>query len=277
MPIVSRPSDEIASLIRESEALEAEMERWQELDSAPRLEVDDLRGRFRDWMSRAKQQLVDDDRHEFHKCFDGGFFGINDVKSFLANPLAESPMRDEEGGFLLGERWANPFGSVREKLEKQRGLLSDAMRDMGSIDQTFDELEAIFRRIGDYIRALPVEVTNEKQFQDVVEALLLALFNDVRREDPTPIHAGGSSRVDFQLPEIGVVIELKMTRSGLTDRKVSQELLVDAGRYPKHPDCRAILAVIFDPDRRLKNPRGLERDLGSPTRDGVPMRCVIAV
>ena len=253
------------------------MERWQELDLAPRGEVDDLRSRFRDWMSRAKQHLADDDRQEFHKCFDGGFWGINDIKTFLANPLAESPIKDEQGEFPLGERWATPFRSVREKLEKQRGLLSDAMRGMGSIDQTFDELECVFRRIGDYVRALPVQVTNEKQLQDVVEALLIALFDDVRREDPTPIHAGGASRVDFQLPEIGIVIELKMTRAGLTDRKVAEELLIDAGRYPKHPDCRAILAVVFDPERLLRNPRGLERDLSNPTRDGVPMRCVVAV
>jgi hypothetical protein len=161
-------------------------------------------------------------------------------------------------------------------LERQRGLLSDAMRSVGSIDQTLDELEAIFRRIGDYVRALPVDVTNEQQFQDVVEALLLALFDDVRREDPAPTRAGSSSRVDFRLPEIGVVIELKMARQQLTDRKVGEELLVDAGRYPKHPDCRAILAVIFDPERRLRNPRGLESDLSNPTRDGVTMRCVVA-
>jgi len=253
------------------------MERWQALDEAPRTEVDDLRRRYRDWMSRAKQHLAEDDRKEFHKCFDGGFFGINDIKAFLANPLAESPIKDDQGRFVLGERWANPFSPVREKLEKQRGLLSDAMRGVGSIDQTFDELEAIFRRIGDYVRALPAVVTNEKQLQDVVEALLIALFDDVRREDPTPIHAGGASRADFQLPEIGVVIELKMTRPGLTDRKVAEELLIDAGRYPKHPDCRAILAVVFDPERLLRSPRGIERDLSNPTRDGVPMRCVVAV
>jgi hypothetical protein len=87
------------------------------------------------------------------------------------------------------------------------------------------------------------------------------LFDDVRREDAVPQHAGGASRVDFMLPAAGVVVEAKMTRSGLTDRALGQELLVDWGRYPKHPDCRAILAFVFDPERRLANPTGLELDL----------------
>lgn len=277
MPLVTRPSEEIASLIRESEDLERQMEQWQEAGDAPRDEVDGVRRSYRDWLSRAKQQVREEDRDDFHKCYDGGFWSLGDIKTFLANPLAESPIKDEHGSFILGERWANPFGGTREKLEAQRALLSDAMLQVESIDKTLEELAAIFRRIGDYVRGLPVEVANERDFQDVVEALLLALFDDVRREDPASQVAGGASRLDFQIPEIGVVIELKMTRDGLTDRKVGEELLIDAGRYPKHPDCRAILAVIFDPDRRLRNPRGLERDLSQTTREGVPMTCVVAV
>jgi hypothetical protein len=277
MAIVSRPSEAIAELLRESEELENAMERWQPAGEADRGEIDAVRRHYRDWMSRAKQEVSPADRSEFEKCYDAGTWSFrSDVKTFLANPLAESPLKDDEGGFPLG-RWANPFDNVREPLEKQRSLLSDAMRSVGSIDQTVDELAAIFRRVGDYVRALPTEVTNERELQDVVEALLFALFTDVRREDPSSQVAGGASRVDFQLPEVGVIVELKMTRDGLTDNKVGQELLIDAGRYPKHPDCRAILAVVFDPERRLRNPGALERDLSQAAREGIPMRCVVAV
>lgn len=84
VPVVSRPSEEIAALIRESEELEREMEQWQEVDDAPREDLDDVRRRFRDWMSRAKQQVREEDRDDFHKCYDGGFWSLNDVKTFLA-------------------------------------------------------------------------------------------------------------------------------------------------------------------------------------------------
>jgi hypothetical protein len=59
------------------------MERWQEMNSAPRIEVDDVRRRYRDWMSRAKQHVAEEERQQLHKCFDGGWLGLNDVETFL--------------------------------------------------------------------------------------------------------------------------------------------------------------------------------------------------
>ncbi|MFS2090330.1 hypothetical protein [Paenarthrobacter nicotinovorans] len=91
-----------------------------------------------------------------------------------------------------------------------------------------------------------------------------------------PSRAGANSRVDFVLPEVGVIVETKMTRESMSAKKLGEELLVDLGRYPAHPNCEAIVAYVYDPDKRLQNPRGIERDLTRTTSAGIAFFCVIS-
>jgi hypothetical protein len=37
---------------------------------------------------------------------------------------------------------------------------------------------------------------------------------------------------------------------------------VDIAKYKKHPMCRTLFCVVYDPDGRISNPRGVENDLG---------------
>lgn len=66
-----------------------------------------------------------------------------------------------------------------------------------------------------------------------------------------------------------------MTRQGLGDRELGNQLIEDIERYRSHPDCGALVALVYDPDRRLENPRGIEEDL-SGEREGLLVRVVIA-
>ncbi|WP_371400846.1 hypothetical protein OHA10_23060 [Kribbella sp. NBC_00662] len=86
-------------------------------------------------------------------------------------------------------------------------------------------------------------------------------------EDAVPQQAGAASRVDFLLRETGVIIETKMTRPSLTDKKVGEELAIDWNRYQRHPDCQAIMGVVYDPDRYVSNAAALEHDLSSDDSD----------
>jgi hypothetical protein len=87
------------------------------------------------------------------------------------------------------------------------------------------------------------------------------LYDDVRPEDYVSQFAGANSRVDFLIRGVGVIVETKMTRPSLTDKRVGEELLIDWGRYQRHPDCKGIFALVYDPSRRLSNPTALESDL----------------
>jgi hypothetical protein len=107
----------------------------------------------------------------------------------------------------------------------------------------------------------PLSFVDEYDDQYLLRGLLALFFEDVRPEDYVPEYAGGRSRVDFLLPDHGLAIELKHTRTGLTDRKLGEELVIDSARYIGAKNASHLIALVFDPTRELSNPVGLERDL----------------
>jgi hypothetical protein len=58
---------------------------------------------------------------------------------------------------------------------------------------------------------------------------------------------------------------LKMTRDGLSDRKLGDELIIDIAHYKQIPGCKHLLCFVYDPDHRLRNPSVIEKDLSKPT------------
>jgi hypothetical protein len=101
--------------------------------------------------------------------------------------------------------------------------------------------------------------------------LLETRFEDIRSEDWTPSYAGKSARIDFVLKNEQVAVEMKMTRDGLNDAKLADELIIDIDRYKAREDCKALFCFVYDPEHRLKNPAGLEADLSRKT-DGLLVR-----
>jgi len=59
-----------------------------------------------------------------------------------------------------------------------------------------------------------------------------------------------------------------MTREGLNDKVVGEQLIIDIANYKKHPNCKQLFCFVYDPDGRIRNPRGLEIDLSKET-DGI--------
>jgi len=66
-------------------------------------------------------------------------------------------------------------------------------------------------------------------------ALLRLFYDDIREEPWTPSYAGGASRMDFFLREIGTAMETKMARPTLSARQLGDELIVDIERYSNYP------------------------------------------
>ncbi|CAB3766477.1 hypothetical protein LMG29739_04842 [Paraburkholderia solisilvae] len=120
-----------------------------------------------------------------------------------------------------------------------------------------------------------LDVNDEYDVQDLFHALLRLAFDDVRPEEWTPSYAGASSRVDFLLPEIEAVVEIKKSREGLNARHLGEQLIVDIAKYKKHPNCRTLFCFVYDPDGRINNPRGIENDLNA-TQDELTVRVLIA-
>ena len=64
-----------------------------------------------------------------------------------------------------------------------------------------------------------------------------------------------------------IVIETKKTRKGLNNKELANELIIDIARYKAHPDCKKLVCFVYDPDSRIKNPRGFENDLSKDADD----------
>lgn len=273
----------ITELIAESEALEERMAALQAGEGVEHDEVVKLRSVYRAWHARAKALLPPEAVKKFDEQRDGSIFSAG-IAKFLADPRKESILRADDGSFPMG-RWQYPFESIRGRLEEQRNLLTEALPEEAPAERVATDLAAVLRRLPEHLRVLQkrrpdwdisANITDERELQIVVEALLRTLFDDVRPEDYVSSHAGANARVDFVLPEVGVVVETKMARPSMSARKLGEELMIDAGRYPKHPNCDAVLAYVYDPHRCLDNPRGIEQDLTMRTAGGLSFVCVIS-
>lgn len=108
-----------------------------------------------------------------------------------------------------------------------------------------------------------LDVADEYDVQDLFHALLTIYFNDIRKEEWAPSYAGGASRMDFLLSEIEAVVEIKMMRPNLSTKQLGEQLIIDIAKYKAYPACCTLFCVVYDPDGRISNPRGVENDLRS--------------
>lgn len=119
-----------------------------------------------------------------------------------------------------------------------------------------------------------IEINDEYDVQDLLHALLRLNFNDIRPEEWVPSYAGGSKRMDFLIKDINVVIETKMTRKNLRDKKIGEELIIDIANYSKHQNCNRLYCFVYDKDEFIKNASALENDL-SGNKDGIDVKVII--
>lgn len=112
-----------------------------------------------------------------------------------------------------------------------------------------------------YANRNSLTITDEYDVQDLLNSLLLLFFEDVRPEEWTPSYAGGCNRIDFLVKDEEIAIEVKMTRPGLKDKELGEQLLIDIAKYKTHPHCKKLYCFVYDPDGFIRNPRGIEKDL----------------
>lgn len=148
-----------------------------------------------------------------------------------------------------------------------------SIEDMPSVDSDFmRKLVNSFHKVSRQLlnrhnNRSTLKIDDEYDVQDLLHALLRIEYEDIRAEEYTPSYAGSSSRVDFLLKREMIVIEVKKTRKGLTDKEVGDQLLLDTQHYKAHPDCKKLICFVYDPENKIQNPRGLEDDLNSISSD----------
>ncbi|HLB21703.1 MAG TPA: hypothetical protein VK605_06305 [Solirubrobacteraceae bacterium] len=246
-------------------------------------DVEALIAAYQEWYARALGVLPQEFHEKFIDLFEGGLV-IKRVKSFLEGPGRVSSMFNPEAAALF-PYWEHPFETTfHSSLLEQRQILTLAkqvvQQDASLAD--LDLVERLGRGLPGLIDALthrhadrdPLVVSDEYDVQDLLTGVLRMIFEDVRVEDPSPAQAGGSSRLDFVLKRQRIIVEVKMTRQGLRDRDVGKQLIEDIERYRGHPDGDALVAIVYDPERHVRNPQGLENDL-KRDHGGLVVRVVV--
>ncbi|EJG0909113.1 hypothetical protein C4G77_RS23000 [Vibrio parahaemolyticus] len=60
----------------------------------------------------------------------------------------------------------------------------------------------------------------------------------------------------------------------MTDKDLGDQLVIDIASYKKHPQCNSLICFVYDPEGRIANPRGIERDLSDCDKD-IDVRTII--
>lgn len=133
---------------------------------------------------------------------------------------------------------------------------------LAKVERLIKRFNLVVRQLRDrYNNRQTLSVEDEYDVQDLLHALLLIDFDDIRPEEWTPSYAGSSSRMDFLLKNEQIVIETKKTRKGLDAKEIGEQLIIDIEKYRGHPDCKTLVCFVYDPEARIGNPKGIENDL----------------
>jgi hypothetical protein len=239
--------------------------------------IEALRSDYLRWYAQGLTMLSPELATKFKDLYEGGMF-VHRIKHFLEAPTERNSLLETDLAAKpnpLIPYWSNPFATTfRPSILGQREVLSLAMEveksDVGPAAAV--QVEAMCRRFPLVLEELKrrrsdrqaLVIKDEYDLQDLFRALLVAMFDDVRPEEWTPSYAGGSSKMDFLLKREEVVIETKITRQGDGPRRIRDELALDILNYQVHPKCRILVCFVYDPERRITNPRGFEQDLTGP-------------
>ena len=138
-------------------------------------------------------------------------------------------------------------------------IVGEPSKIIENLFERFHSVALEINRRHDNRQSLPIN--DEYDVQDLLRGLLKLHFDDIRDEEYTPSYAGFCARMDLLLEDEQIVIETKMVRKGLTQKKIRDELIIDKAHYRVHPKCKKLYCLVYDPEEKTKNPRGFERDL----------------
>lgn len=177
----------------------------------------------------------------------------------------------------MGHVFPEHIDGIQAQLKSLIELIQDDLIDISGNNNSFDQtnLELVFNKFHKIARQLrtrysdreTLKISDEYDVQDLLHALLLMYFDDVRAEEWTPSYAGGCVRMDFLIKDIQTVIEVKKTRASMSPKNLGEELIIDIEKYQSHPDCKHLYCFVYDPEGLLGNPVGIKADLEAKHKD----------
>lgn len=190
------------------------------------------------------------------------------LKLFLddENEFVKGLQKPHRGYYSEADTCVKILENVKEYIDKD--FITFEHKNEVDIDSALNKIFSCFYKVARQLRSRhdnreTLKIEDEYDVQDLLHALLLLYFDDVRAEEWTPSYAGKSARMDFLLKNERVVIEVKKTRLGLADKELGDQLIIDVERYKVHPDCKKLICFVYDPEGHIGNPNGLIADLNN--------------
>lgn len=218
---------------------------------------------FQEWHSMAERFL--------HNKYGADSIELKDFQKYTFFPkLAKAPRDKQFLEFLIYDKCHSDLKTIKnlflDNLQDMQDEETEAAKMKSDEQDCIERIFTRFRKVAlqltrrhDGRDTLPIQ--DEYDVQDLLRVLLSLYFDDVRPEEWTPSYAGGSARMDFLIPEIETVIEVKKTRKELADKKLREELIIDIAYYQEHPKCKKLYCFVYDPDMILCNPAAIRNDL----------------
>lgn len=113
-------------------------------------------------------------------------------------------------------------------------------------------------------------IENEYDLQKLMLSALSSVFSDARTES---VQDSGhhSVRKDIVIDSLSAVVELKCTRSGMTERQLSEEIAADMVHY----NCSQLYFYIYDKGGIIRNPVSFKETYENKSIDGKSVRIII--
>ncbi len=96
------------------------------------------------------------------------------------------------------------------------------------------------------------DIENEYHVQNLLWATLAPLFPDLNAEEYTPPVGHKNPRMDLTVPSLGLVIEVKFVRAGVSFAKIVEEIAADAALYRVDPKWRVLIPFVWDDSFRTE-------------------------
>lgn len=113
----------------------------------------------------------------------------------------------------------------------------------------------------------PFEMADEYDVQDLLKSILRAYFKYTVSEEPISKIAGASSRADFAIEDLGMIIEAKYVHGPGDQSRIVTEFGADLVFYSKCPFLEHFIYLVYGADD-LNDPELLDKLSGPQTVNG---------
>src|SRR5579864_3274750 len=148
---------------------------------------------------------------------------------------------------------------LKEALARLKDTQQEAKKDYSKMRFAEDFYLVWTEKLRAYVSAFQLE-NKPASALEMLEKLLQR-FHRAAVQLRKPSYAGTSTKSDFLLKNERLTVEVKVSSDNLKDSEIGKQLIIDIDHYSRNRSCDGLICLVYDPDHKLKNPDGLERDL----------------